>query len=176
MDPIDIKLKELWEAGKTGGEIAEAFGTTRSAIMGRVHRLRKRGVILAERPAIKRTKQQVEAARLSSKVVTMPFVMPKYSAKPKPARKKKPDPAQEIKKEQEPVKEVLEFVAPEPVKKRGPKTILTLGAFDCRWIRPDKKYCGELAKSARTPWCEEHYKLVYVPRTKAKVSAGGFRL
>lgn len=166
MDPIDIKLKELWEAGKTGGEIAEAFGTTRSAIMGRVHRLRKRGVILAERPAIKRTKEQVEAARLSSKVVTMPFVMPKYSAKQKPARKKEP----------EPVKEVLEFVAPEPAKKRGPKTILTLGAFDCRWIRPDKKYCGELAKSARTPWCEEHYKLVYVPRTKAKVSASGFRL
>jgi hypothetical protein len=34
-----IRLKQLWEQGFSSGVIAERFGVSRSAIMGRVHRL-----------------------------------------------------------------------------------------------------------------------------------------
>ena len=34
------KLKELWKKGLTGSEIAKTFNTTRSAILGKVHRLK----------------------------------------------------------------------------------------------------------------------------------------
>ena len=34
------KLKKLWKDGLTGSEIAKFFGTTRSAILGKVHRLK----------------------------------------------------------------------------------------------------------------------------------------
>tara|TARA_Y100000588_G_C13672763_1_gene676937 strand:- start:131 stop:628 length:498 start_codon:yes stop_codon:yes gene_type:complete len=33
------KLRELWKKGLTGSEIAKTFGTSRSAILGKVHRL-----------------------------------------------------------------------------------------------------------------------------------------
>ena len=37
---LELKLKELWRKGLTGSEIAKSFGTTRSAILGKVHRLK----------------------------------------------------------------------------------------------------------------------------------------
>ena len=36
----ELKLKKLWKEGLTGSEIAKFFGTTRSAILGKVHRLK----------------------------------------------------------------------------------------------------------------------------------------
>ena len=37
---LETKLKDLWKKGLTGSEIAKTFGTTRSAILGKVHRLK----------------------------------------------------------------------------------------------------------------------------------------
>lgn len=47
------KLYELWEAGRTATEITEHFPTrSRNAVLGKVYRLRKRGVRLAERGSL----------------------------------------------------------------------------------------------------------------------------
>lgn len=153
METIDIKLKQMWDEGRTGTEIAKALGMTRNAVMGRIHRLRGKGVQMGSRPAVKPKKDKTAP---TTKVITMPFVMPKYHKKPK------------AKKEVEEVAEVIELVIPQPEPKlrNRPKTLMQLKPFDCRWIRPDNLYCGEEAKSARTPWCTEHYALVYAPRKK----------
>lgn len=37
---INQKILEMWEQGKSGGEIANKLGVTRSSIMGRIHRMR----------------------------------------------------------------------------------------------------------------------------------------
>lgn len=37
---INQKILEMWEQGKSGGEIANELGVTRSSIMGRIHRMR----------------------------------------------------------------------------------------------------------------------------------------
>lgn len=43
------RVKMLWQAGKTGSEIADALDISRSAVLGHVHRLRTAGVPLAAR-------------------------------------------------------------------------------------------------------------------------------
>lgn len=41
----DAILIRMIQAGKSSGAIAQAIGTTRSAVAGRVHRLKKRGLL-----------------------------------------------------------------------------------------------------------------------------------
>lgn len=38
---IDQIIIEMWEQGKSGGEIANELGVTRSSVMGRIYRLRE---------------------------------------------------------------------------------------------------------------------------------------
>ena len=42
------RIVEMWNAGVSGGDIAREFNTTRSAILGRIHRMRSLGVELRE--------------------------------------------------------------------------------------------------------------------------------
>ena len=44
------KLKELWKKGLTGSEIAKTFDTTRSAILGKVHRLKLEARAVSKKP------------------------------------------------------------------------------------------------------------------------------
>lgn len=48
MDEKDKQIIGLWKSGLTGGNIAKAFGTTRSAIMGKLHRMRRNGILSGE--------------------------------------------------------------------------------------------------------------------------------
>jgi len=52
---LELKLKDLWKKGLTGSEIAKSFGTTRSAILGKVHRLK-----LEARATSKKSKTKTE--------------------------------------------------------------------------------------------------------------------
>lgn len=157
-----MNLKTLWDAGKTGSQIAEALGMTRSAVMGRIFRLRSKGVEFAVRPAIRgpSKKAQSGSAPTSKKVEAMPFVMPKYVVKQ--TRQKKPDAAQaDLFEQAAPAPEP----APEPVKAK-PVTILELEPHHCRYIvktsaKRGALYCAE-PKALRS-YCAEHAELCYTP-------------
>ena len=155
------RIVSLWEQGRTSGEIATLLGVTRSSVMGVVHRARRDGYVIARAPRIKPEPE---------KVTRMPKKPPLTAVTPPPMKVGSPSDAE--------VAAAARAMAQPPAKRNNkPKTIMQLGHFDCRWILPNNLYCGETAKSAQTPWCEEHYQLVYVPRSKGRVSPpGGFRL
>lgn len=145
-DQIKKKVVSLWNEGVSSGAIADQLSLSRSAVMGIVHRAKRMGKIKRpprQKPAVVAVKVQNATPAPSPRTKpTLAFV----SIQRDPEMPKKPP-------------------APPPpqLPLHQPKTINQLGPFDCRWIRPDKKYCGHPAKSARTPWCEEHYRIVYVP-------------
>ena len=148
MTPEQIRKRvlALWEEGATSNEIAAHLNLTRNQVMGLVHRAQRMG-LAKRRPA--RTK----------KAKITPVAVPKPVAVPSP-RKKVTLAVVSIQREPEMPKKPASPPPPQ-LPLYQPKTISQLGPFDCRWIRPDKKYCGHPAKSARTPWCEEHYGMVY---------------
>ena len=68
----ELKLKELWKKGLTGSEIAKFFGTTRSAILGKVHRLKLEGRAVSKKTTNKtrvKTENNIETkhAKLDSR-------------------------------------------------------------------------------------------------------------
>jgi hypothetical protein len=147
------QVLDMWARGHTSNEISTALSITRNQVMGLVHRAQRMG--LAER---------------------RPYQSQKPKEKPKPApvapavQKGKISLAVvSIQREPEMPKKPVEPPQPQ-LRLHQPKTIMQLTQFDCRWIRPDKKYCGHPARSARTPWCDEHYKMVYVPLSNRRGS------
>lgn len=148
MTPEQIRKRvlALWDEGATSYEIATSLNLTRNQVMGLVHRAQRMG-LAKRRPA--RTK----------KAKTTPVAVPKPVAVPSP-RKKVTLAVVSIQREPEMPKKPPAPPMPQ-LPLYQPKTITQLGPFDCRWIRPDKKYCGHPARSARTPWCDEHYEMVY---------------
>lgn len=86
----EAQLEKLWAAGKTAGEIAKTMpGRTRSAIMGRVHRM---GLAMRKMPAMPNLSADGQPAERKygrpRPLPTTPRV-----AKPKPPRATKPAPA-----------------------------------------------------------------------------------
>ena len=155
------QVADLWNKGKTSGEIAYELGMTRSQVMGIVFRARKAGLITRPKidtPQPKKVTANVKAVRLRAKVITplKPIAISETKKVDPPKTAELPTPQIKI----EPVQK--------PVAKNGTKTILQLGAYDCRYILDDGKYCGAESNSIQTPWCEEHHKLVYIPGTAKK--------
>lgn len=150
MNPEQIRKRvlALWNDGTTSNEIAAHLNLTRNQVMGLVHRAQRMG-LAKRRPA------QVKKAKGPSVAVPKPVPAPAPSPRTKVSLA-----VVSIQREPEMPKKPA---APPPpqLPLYQPKTITQLGPFDCRWIRPDKKYCGHPARSARTPWCDEHYRLVY---------------
>ena len=156
-DGLRKQIYAMWEAGETSFHISATLGITRNSVMGIVNRGQRMGVIKRRGTVGKKPK---EPKAPTAKVIRLPTKPPLTTIQPP-----------KLKKEEPMVKEVKPVMIPMPKPvKSGPKTILELGTFDCRWILPDNRYCGEAAKSANTPWCEEHYKLVYVRGTARRGS------
>lgn len=50
----------------------------------------------------------------------------------------------------------------------APRTVLNVGVFECRWVTDQttrsglRIFCGKEARRSRRPYCDEHYRLVYV--------------
>lgn len=147
-DKLRKQIYAMWEAGETSFHISAALGITRNSVMGIVNRGQRMGAIKRRGTVGKKPK---EPKALTAKVIRLPKKPPLTTIQPP-----------KLKKEELMAKETKPVVVPMPKPATsGPKTILELGSFDCRWILPDKRYCGQQAVSARTPWCDEHYALVY---------------
>lgn len=161
------KVLEMWNENYTGTQIANALGTTRSAVMGILHRLRNKGLI-KHRPrptAEERKKQKVKGVTVAPVLTATPAVKPP----PEPASPRLPanvvrgpwrapdpePPMQEI--------ELKPEVAPDT--QRTGVTLLELKARDCRYVTHvgtgvSTIYCGAPIK--RGAYCAAHGLLCYV--------------
>jgi hypothetical protein len=141
---------EMWNSGKSSGDIAHDLGFTRSQVMGIIHRAKKAGKAIVKGPP---PKEVVPKAAISK--VVPPFVFGKMVTGAKMA----PTP-----------------MKPEPVLKadksyRGPKNIMNVGDGDCRWVVSSGLFCARPVCKAGKSWCEEHHKIVYVKSTEREKKA-----
>ena len=152
MSELNAKVKELWNEGKTSTEIAEVLQITRSAVMGRVHRLRAKGELdFRVLPTPKQAGQKPVTLSEPRKPV-MPKSMKGYEG---PLIKRKYYPAVEKKERAEtpPSPDAFRYVA-----------LLDLEEQHCRYIMGQDShrgayYCGE--PKALHSYCTFHAKLCY---------------
>ena len=133
------KIAELWELGRTSGEIARELVISRNTVMGVIHRFRANGENISRRIEMKIVieppKEEVEP------VVKKPEAPPKIKAKPLP---------------EEP---------PAPPMMGANCTFMGLTYQSCRFIIGpvrglDTIYCGE-PKAGRS-FCKEHQNQCYI--------------
>jgi hypothetical protein len=137
----DHKIIALWESGLTGSQIAKELLTTRSAILGKLRRLRLDGHVsykMNVKVDLKSaTKKEIKEAksfnlhRKSIRGVQPPMPLPK----------------------------------PRPIK-HEPISFMELTPFSCRYIVNDGHastflFCGK-PKTGRA-YCDDHAKICYVP-------------
>lgn len=153
-------LKKLWQDGLSASQIMKQLGgCTRSAVIGKVHRLGLSG---------------------RSKPSTPQRIVYKAPRPAKPAPQPKPDrpmalsghpwQARQIAGEAKPP-------APPPVRyveeAAGTATILTLGAHQCKWPIGDPQDAGFTICGRRRgagPYCDEHQAVAVQPASKKKTS------
>jgi hypothetical protein len=148
----DQEIVDLWQQNVTAQQIADDYGITKNAVIGRVTRLRNKGYDLRKRE---------HPARVGA--------MPSRTSVPKPMIAWVPLPPPE------PVDLISE---PKIAHVIGPKGIMDLKMDDCRYIINDGPvssflFCGE-PKAGRT-YCAAHHKLCYV-RPPSRVKGSRFSL
>ena len=140
----DKLVLSLWKKGLTGSQIGEKIGTTRSAILGLINRLRAAGYVeyRAKKPR------------------------PKKDAPPKPRK------APEKKLDQ--FERLMSFappLIPEPVQEPSkPLTIMELTRRSCRYILNEGKpssflFCGKTTDKGS--YCLEHHKVCFTKIAKS---------
>lgn len=153
MKNLDDEVCRLWKKGKTSSEIAGLLEITRSAVMGRVNRLRARGLLdfrVIPGPRKPRTQHAPKSGGRK-----MPFVISAYPGKPI-RRRKGFDVSAEKKIEPE---RMFQHV-----------TLMELQHDHCRYIVGENKirgtlYCGQ--PQTRRSYCESHALICYHTPTKA---------
>ena len=138
-DNHNEELLKLWNEGYSGGYIASLLGYTRSAVMGKVHRMRKRA---GETPKRRATVKAMEN--------------PSHKPKPKPTQVSKPAYTHAT-----PPK-------PLPVDRGrvGKLTIMELTSSTCRWPYGHSSFtfCGDHIKEG-SPYCPKHSNIAF-PRSE----------
>lgn len=142
----DIKILEMWNSDHTGGQIAEYFGTTRSAILGRLHRLKAYGVDIAKR------KPAGEPPQVTTKAKVFP-------------EKKRSIGLRTI---------TVSWPPKKPIVHGNYLTIMDLTSTSCRFIVNSGEnsvylYCGQEKKTGS--YCDHHAKMCYtqsLQKTKSK--------
>ncbi len=146
-------LKKLWQDGLSASQIAKQLGgTTRNAVIGKVHRLGLSGRATPSKPArpvFKAPRQQRTTAEPAA---------PRRIAEPSVAQKSSV-----------PVPAPVRYVDEAP----GSATILTLGAHMCKWPIGDPAetgftFCGRRQDDG--PYCLEHARVAYQPAQTKKRS------
>lgn len=152
------RILDLWVTGAPASAIAAQIGngTTKNSVIGIVNRARERH---DPRAAARRVRPEMAERTVSRKPRKI------ASNRVEPSRPKVVAPAVtvvDIPKMVEAIK-----VAPphDPV---DGHTVLTLGLLQCRWVFNQRNsaglrlFCGKPIKDHRTPYCVEHFALVYV--------------
>ena len=158
-DETNETVLALWAANKTGTEIAKALGTTRSAILGRIARLRAKGLV---------------AYRITP-LAKMSAAQRKTAKKQQMAKKAEQAVIRNIVKKVERMKmlgEIWPRIVQPPLGR--PLNIMELQYNSCRYIEgaikgEDTRYCGE--PIMRRSCCAQHYSRCYVlskPRAEAQ--------
>ena len=172
-------LKKLWQEGHSASQIAKTLGgVTRSAIIGKVHRLGISGRAAPSRPArpLYKPTRPSYSARPPLAVVARTVNTPGAN-KLIPVEQKSPE-ARGV----EPV--VARPVVSQPivpyVEEPGTATVMTLGAKMCKWPIGDPSsdsfsFCGRRSDSG-TPYCVEHARVAYQPSQKSKKRDTGANL
>jgi len=141
-------ILKMWEEGLSGQQIADKIGTTRSAVMGKLHRMREQKIItyksVASRmAAVKHSVRTKERSRLKEEGVDHI----------------------EIEKELPPLtyEEILKPLIIEAEKKPTsiPVKFEDLGPFSCRYVvegifAKDFLFCNEVKKTGSS-YCVEHH-------------------
>ena len=138
----DIRnMQEMWVAGKSASEIAQALGDglTRSAVLGKIHRL---GMNFLPREATKSNFRPASNPKTTAPRIVQAKTAPRM---PQPSRRHNPVP--------KPMAMPL-------------ITITELTNDTCRWPvgdpkTPEFRYCG--ARSGEALYCPSHAKLAYMP-------------
>jgi GcrA cell cycle regulator len=141
-------LKKLWADGLSAGQISERFGdVSRSAVIGKVHRLNLPGRAVADRKP------------KSYKPRQAPPPQPRPTPKPRILSVK-------------PATPVIRFVPEPPVD--GRVTLMHLSDQTCKWPigdvgAPDFCFCGA-GPHPDSPYCEYHARIAYQPAAERKRS------
>jgi GcrA cell cycle regulator len=135
------RLKELWADGASASDIAREFGTTRNAVLGKVHRMGLSGRVVPRRTV----SQRKPSPRLRPILRYGNTALGRLYLVPAPAQ-----PFQEL---------------DIPLAER--KTVPTLEDKDCRWPigdpqHPDFHFCGR-PKIAGLPYCDHHSRVAFQP-------------
>src|SRR6185369_2015597 len=148
-------LKELWAKGLTASQIARRIGEgiTRSAVLGRAHRL---DLATRSKAAATRNGRVSKNRMFTKRNPNFKFGGSSLSRRPAPGTQ--PSPASNA---------VPYGEAPVPpfhqINPRKHIAFMQLRPWHCRFPLPDGTYCG-LRRIKGSPYCEEHDRLTHLPR------------
>lgn len=153
-DDLRAKVLAAWDKGDTAGDIAKTIpGSTRSGILGIIHRAGKKRV-------------DTNACQVAATKLARPKAPPKE--KPTPVTRPKPQPKQQPAQRAgggwvKPGVPVPGHIPPEPPAPDPLRlTLMELHSRSCRWPVTDAapwRYCGHRVvgeNSATTPYCAHH--------------------
>jgi hypothetical protein len=162
------RIIKMWEERYTGSEIGAALGRTRSSIMGKLNRLRAKGVITLRPEGESRFKPKPDKAGkpvIRRDVPSMPKMPPLKTGESPQADK--------------PVEALFSPPPPPPPKPMKPIKFIALKAMSCRYVvsghRPEEfLFCGR--NKERGAYCEEHAALSYVKLERKRSASQAFKL
>lgn len=143
-------IVELWDKGFSGYQIAVALKTTRSAILGKISRMRRKGM------TFKRNYDPGRAKKGRVKAPT-PVNPPPVIVTVQALKIKKP----------EPTPKPIVIIIPEPPPYNGtPLTIMEVTNDTCKYSvsgtrAPDYRFCG--GPVHKRSLCKHHFDLCYTP-------------
>lgn len=159
LSPHQKQVLELWHKGHSGLRIAQMLGTSRSAVLGLLKRIRDWGYDTtrkidlnkaekaAERAAVKASNKQKPPAAKTAPANVVRLPAPKRSIEP-------------------PTKPIIPVEKAMPVEESKPIKFADLRPHHCRYVMNSGHastflFCGK--RKWKSAYCEEHYKIVYVP-------------
>jgi hypothetical protein len=144
---------ELWDKGFSGYQIAVALKTTRSAILGKISRMRRKGMTFNRQYNPGRAKK-------GSRKAPTPVNLPPVTVTVQSLKMKKP----------EPDPKPIVVIIPEPPPYTGkPLTILEVTNDTCKYSvsgtrAPHYRFCG--GPTFKRSLCKHHFELCYTSLKK----------
>lgn len=143
---------DLWDKNYSGYQIAVALKTTRSAILGKISRMRRRGITF---------QRAYDPTRVKKNANTLPSTkLPPIKVNNQVLKMVKPEP---------PPKPVVVIEDPVPKYTGEPISVMELTLNTCKYsvsgVHPkDFLFCG--GPIHKRSFCKEHYGLCYTPHKR----------